>query len=127
MTGPTVSCPSCGARSVQTTNLKRSTVPKDLAAEYAAATGGGAASDTIPQHACGRCGARWIPRTSQERQLRALSGQLGQEAMRAAQQAQAAATVTVAPARGAEGRKIPLRTWAIAIVMVIVILLALFT
>jgi len=127
VTGPTVSCPSCGARSVQTTNLKRSTVPKDLAAEYAAATGGGAASDTIPQHACGRCGARWIPRTSQERQLRALSGQLGQEAMRAAQQAQATATVTVTPARGAEGRKIPLRTWAIAIVMVIVILLALFT
>jgi len=127
VTGPTVSCPSCGARSVQTTNVKRSTVPKDLAAEYAAATGG-AASDTIPQALCGRCGARWIPRTSQERQLKALSGQLGPEAMRAAQEAQAAAAAAAAPApRAASGKKIPVRTWAIAIVMVIVILLAIFT
>ena len=128
MTGPTVSCPSCGDRSVQTTNLKRSAVPKDLAAEYAAATGGGgAASDTIPQHACGRCGARWIPRTSQERQLKALSGQLGPEAMRAAQEARAASAAAAASPWAAAAKKIPPRTWIIAIVMLITILLALFT
>ena len=121
MTGPTVSCPTCGDRSIQTVNVKRSAVPKELAAEYFAATGT-PASDTIPQSVCGRCGCRWLPRTSQERQLRALSGQLGQEAMRAAQ-AQAA----VAAAPQAAGKKIPMRTWIIAAIMVTMILLAIFT
>jgi predicted RNA-binding Zn-ribbon protein involved in translation (DUF1610 family) len=125
VTGPTLTCPKCGDGSVQTVSVKRSTVPKDLLAEYGAASGS-PSSDTIPQHVCGRCGARWIPRTSQERALRALSGQLGPEAMRAAQQAQAAAAAA-RPAPWAVGKKIPLRTWIIAVVMVIVILLALFT
>ena len=123
MTALTVSCPTCGARNVQTSNVKRSTVPKDLAAEYAAATGG-ATSDLIPQLACGRCSARWIPRTSQERQLRALSGQLGPEAMRAAQ---AEAAPAAAPSGASPLTKIPARTWVIFAIMMTMILLALFT
>jgi hypothetical protein len=127
VTGSAPSCPSCGDGTVQTVNVKRSTVPKDLAAEYSAASGA-PSSDTIPQNVCGRCGARWIPRTSQERQLRALSGQLGPEARKAAQaQAAAATAVAARSAPRAKGKKIPLRTWIIATVMAIVILLALFT
>jgi hypothetical protein len=116
--GTTGSCPSCGSPSVQTVNVKRSAVPKDLAAEYVAATGG-VSSDTIPQNTCGRCGAHWIPRTSQERQLKALSGQLGQEAMRSAQEA------TVARRAGAWTR-VSLRTWVLAVITAIMILLGIF-
>jgi hypothetical protein len=120
--GPTVSCPTCGDRSIQTVNVKRSTVPKDLAAEYFAATGT-TSSDTVPQYVCGRCGCRWLPRTSQERQLRALSGQLGQEAMRAAQ---AQAAVAASPAEAAR-KKVSMRTLILAVITVLMILLALFT
>jgi predicted RNA-binding Zn-ribbon protein involved in translation (DUF1610 family) len=114
--GTTGSCPSCGSSSIQTVNVKRSTVPKDLAAEYFAA-GGAPSGDVIAQIVCGRCGSRWIPRTSQERQLRALSGQLGQDAMRSAE-AQAAAPP------GAAWKRVPRRTWVIAAIMTGLILLA---
>ena len=122
MAGTTGSCPSCGGPSVQSVNVKRSTVPKDLAAEYFAAAGV-PPSDVIVQNVCGRCGARWYPRTSQERQLKALSGQLGQEAMRAAQ-AEAAAAAAASTSRW---KQVPLRTWIIAAIMVTMILLAIFT
>ena len=122
MTGPTVSCPNCGDRSIQTVNVKRSTVPKELAAEYFAATGT-PSSDTVPQYVCARCGCRWLPRTSQERQLRALSGQLGQQAMRAAQ---GQAAVAASPAEAAR-KKVSMRTMVLAIITVLMILLAIFT
>ena len=124
MTAPTVSCPTCGGRNVQAVNVKRTTVPKDLAAEYAAASGAGAASDTIPQLTCARCGARWIPRTSQERQLKARSGQLGPEAMRAAQ-----AQAIAAPPNAALAalKKVPVRTWVIFVIMMTMAALAVFT
>ena len=116
MAGTTGSCPSCGSSSIQTVNVRRSTVPKDLAAEYYAA-GGAPSDDVIAQIVCGRCGAHWIPRTSQERQLRALSGQLGQDAMRSAE-AHAAAPP------GAAWRKVPPRAWLVAAIIASVILLA---
>jgi len=106
--------------------VNRSAVPDDLAAEYFRGVGGGAdaSSDTVQQYVCGKCGCRWIPRTSEERRLRALSGQLGPEAMRAAQTEQAKADR--AAARGG-GRKIPVRTWVLAAITVAMILLAIFT
>jgi hypothetical protein len=99
-------------------NVERSAVPKDLAAEYFAAAGA-PPSDVIVQNVCGRCGARWYPRTSQERQLKALSGQLGQEAMRSAQ-AEAAAP------HGGAWKRVSLRTWVLAAITALMILLAIF-
>ena len=118
MAGTTGSCPSCGSSSIQTVTVKRSTVPRDLAAEYFAA-GGAPSADLIAQSVCGRCGSHWIPRTSQERQLKALSGQLGQDAMRAAE-------VQAAAPHAAAWRQVPLKTWVIAAVMVTLFLLAIF-
>lgn len=123
MSEATASCPTCGATSVQSAPVKRSTVPKELAAEYYAATGT-APSDVVLQNVCSRCGCRWLPRTSQERQLKALSGQLGPDAMKAAL---GQPTAGGASSRNAAARKIPMRTWVIAGVMVIAILLAIFT
>ena len=90
--GPTGSCPKCGATTLSEVKVKRSSVDRALAAEYLRATGG---RDTgsealLTQQVCQRCGCRWLPRTTQERQLRALSGQLGPEAMKAAQAEEAA-------------------------------------
>ena len=64
--------------------VKRSTVPEAVAVEYSRANPALQRSDTISQGVCSRCGCRWIPRTSDERRLRALSGQLGAAAARAA-------------------------------------------
>ncbi len=124
---PSPACPSCGATNVQFVPVRRTSVSEALVAEYFRATPGSPQNaDTIQQGVCGRCGCRWTPRTTEERHLRALSGQLGPEAMRAAKAEEAAAK--------AKARKwttlpkgIPKRTVAIAVVMVIVILLALFT
>ena len=122
---PATSCPQCGSTSVEAVPVKRSTVPKALAAEYLATTpSAAAASETIIQNVCPMCGCRWVPRTKQERHLRALSGQLGQEAMRAAQAQEAAESEK---ARQSAVAKIPVRTWIIAAVLAIVALLALFT
>ncbi len=115
-------CPKCGATTVQVVPVRRASVPDALAAEYFRGMPAGA---EIQQSVCTRCGCRWLPRTTEEHQLRALSGQLGPEAMRTAE-ADAAAGVTRRRRRAAMP-EIPARTWAIAIVMVIVILLALLT
>ena len=124
--GASPSCPRCGATNVQSAPVKRASVPEAVAAEYFRGAGSGShATDVILQSVCGRCGCRWIPRTAEERRLRALSGQLGPEAMRAAQ-AEDAATKAKAQRRVALP-KIPKRTLVIAAVMTIVILLALLT
>jgi hypothetical protein len=125
-TVPPASCPKCGATNVQSVPVKRTSLPEAVAAEYFRGTPGSAqGADTIPQSVCYRCGCRWIPRTTEERHLRALSGQLGPEATRAAQAEDAAARAK--PRRWTTLPKIPKRTVAIAVVMVIVILLALLT
>jgi hypothetical protein len=125
--GSTASCPKCGATNIQFVPIKRASVPESVAAEYfrgmTPATGPGA--DTIQQSVCFRCGCRWIPRTAEEHHLRAVSGQLGPEAMRVAQAEDAAAR-----AKGQQTSrfgKIPKRTLIIAAIMIVVILLALFT
>ena len=124
---PTVSCPKCGATNIQVVPIKRTSVPESVAAEYFRGTGAGAAPgvDTIMQSVCYRCGCRWIPRTAEERHLRAASGQLGPEAMHAALAEDAAASVKAR--RRTTLPKIPKRTLVIAVIMVIVILLALLT
>ena len=116
-------CPKCGATVIQIVPVRRASVPEALAAEYFRGMPGGA--ETLQQSVCARCGCRWLPRTTEEHHLRALSGQLGPEAMRAAE-ADAAAGLARRRRRSAMP-EIPARTWAIAIVMVIVILLALLT
>ena len=115
---PSASCPKCGETNVQSVPINRSSVPEAVAAEYFRGTGAGAA---LPS----RCGCHWIPRTTEERHLRALSGQLGPEAMRAAQAENAAAGAKVR--RRIVLPKVPKQTVVIAVVMVIVILLALLT
>ena len=123
---PSASCPKCGETNVQSVPINRSSVPEAVAAEYFRGTGGSAqGADTILQSVCGRCGCHWIPRTTEERHLRALSGQLGPEAMRAAQAENAAAGAKVR--RRIVLPKVPKQTVVIAVVMVIVILLALLT
>lgn len=124
--GSTASCPKCGATNIQYVPIKRSSVPESVAAEYfrGMTPGTGPGADTIQQSVCFRCGCRWIPRTAEEHRLRAVSGQLGPEAMRAAQADDAAAR---AKAQQSKFSKIPKRTMIIAVIMVIVILIALFT
>ena len=125
----TPACPKCGATVVQTVTIRRAQVPEALAQEYLRATHGAAkGTDTLQQCVCARCGCRWLPRTTQEHNLRALSGQLGPEAMRAAQ-AEDAAEIAAGRAspRTKMPAKVPVRTWIIAAVMIACILLALFT
>jgi hypothetical protein len=88
---PTPSCPNCGSTNVQSVPVKRSAVPEAVAAEYFHGMTSLQGADTVLQGVCGRCGCRWIPRTTEERRLRALSGQLGPEAARAAQAGELAA------------------------------------
>ena len=126
--GPSVSCPRCGATNIQSSPVKRSSVPEPQASEYfRGVAGGGQGVDTIQQSLCLRCGCRWIPRTTEERRLRALSGQLGTEAMRVAQAQEIAASAKAVRRRTIMPGKIPTRTWVIAFVMIVVILLALLT
>jgi len=126
--GPAVFCPRCGSTTTQSSPVKRSSVPEPQASEYLRGVpGGGQGVDTIMQSVCTRCGCRWIPRTTEERHLRALSGQLGTDAMRVAQAEEIAASAKAARKRTIMPGKIPARTWIIAFVMVVVILLALFT
>jgi len=82
---PMSSCPKCGSTNVQSVPVKRSSVPELQAAEYLRSTANPQSVDTIFQGACSRCGCRWIPRTTEERRLRALSGQLGAAAARTAE------------------------------------------
>ena len=126
---PTGSCPKCGSNSLQSVPLKRSSVAKELVTEYflRAAPSVTASPDTVVQNVCSRCGCRWIPRTRQERQLRALSGQLGQEAMRAAQAEAAAEGVRAQQALRSPFTRIPAFTWILVVVLAIVLLLVVVT
>ena len=122
----TGSCPKCGATSLQAVPLKRSSVAKATATEYfyGTAPGVAASSDTVIQNVCRRCGCRWIPRTREERRLRALSGQLGPDAMLAAQVD--AAAERARPKQSAAAR-IPARVWVLVALLAFVLLLVLVT
>jgi len=126
---PIGSCPKCGANSLQAVPLRRSSVAKELVTEYflRAAPSVAASPDTIIQNVCSRCGCRWIPRTRQERQLRALSGQLGQDAMRAAQAEVAAESARAQQALRSPFARMPAMTWVLVVVLAIVLLLVVVT
>jgi hypothetical protein len=125
---PAPSCPKCGATTIQSTAVPRAKVDAALATEYFRATGNRdpKPSDTVVVQACQRCGCQWVPRTNQERQFRALSGQLGPEAMKSAQ-AEGAARA----AKGKRGAGIGLslgwkmRPFTLVLVIITVILVIL--
>ena len=128
--GPTGSCPRCGATTLSEVKVKRSSVDRALAAEYLRATGGRETGSEIllTQQVCQRCGCRWLPRTTQERQLRALSGQLGPEAMKAAQADEAAKAGKGVKQGGASGLpKIRPLTLVLAVIIVILLILVAVT
>jgi len=124
--GPTGSCPKCGATTLQEVRVQRSSVDRALAAEYLRATGGRetGSDGTLMQQVCQRCGCRWLPRTAQERQLRALSGQLGPDAMKAAQAEEAARAAKAAKQAEAAG-KLKVRPLTVVLGIIIVIMLIL--
>lgn len=124
--GPTGSCPKCGATNLQEVKVKRSSVDRAIVAEYLRVIGsrGTGIDGILTQQVCQRCGCRWLPRTAQERQLRALSGQLGPEAMKAAQ-AEEAAKAAKAAKHGYAGGRPKVRPLTVVLAAIIVILLIL--
>lgn len=81
---PTATCPKCASSSIQAVPVKKAQIGQALLTEYflGTAAGVGASSSTVIQVVCLSCGCTWLPGTSQERHLRALSKQLGEEAWR---------------------------------------------
>lgn len=79
---PVATCPTCGSASIQAVPVKKSQIGQALLTEYflGTAAGVGASSSTVIQVVCLSCGCTWLPGTSQERHLRALSRQLGEKA-----------------------------------------------
>lgn len=75
-------CPQCGSTSVQAVPIPRKQIAQAVIVEYFAGTAAGVAagSSTVIQAICLKCGAQWFPGTSQERRMRALSGQFGDAA-----------------------------------------------
>ncbi len=124
---PALSCPKCGATTLQEVKVKRASVDRALVAEYLRATGGREPSDgLVTQQVCQRCGCHWLPRTTQERQLRALSGQLGPEAMKTAQAEEAARVAKAAQEAAGGGKpKHKIRPLTVILAVIIVILLIL--
>jgi len=123
---PTGSCPRCGATTLKEVRVKRDSVDRALIAEFLKATGGRDTGDgLLTQQVCQRCGCRWFPRTTQERQLRALSGQLGPDAMKAAQAGEAAKSGKGPKPAAAGGTKHKVRPLTIILAVIIVILLIL--
>ena len=73
-------CPSCGSESIQAVAIsRRSAVTALLTEELTGSTAAGvaASSRSAIEAICLACGARWVPGSQREQEMRALSGQLG--------------------------------------------------
>ena len=132
MTGPSVtgSCPKCGSTAIHAVSAKRASVGDALAKEFfqtATAAGAAGAQDTVTQGVCTRCGCRWVPRTGEERRLRALSGQLGQEAKLAALAAASAETARAAAKGPSIFARFSPMTWLLIVGILIEIVLLIVT
>lgn len=88
MTEPApATCPRCNSPSIQAVPIEKKKLGNAIVAEYFLGTAAGVAagSSMVIQAMCLSCGCQWFPGTKQEDELRALSGQRGQEAQLAAQ------------------------------------------
>jgi hypothetical protein len=125
MSSPTppksATCPRCNSSSIQAVPVERKKVGQAILAEYFMGTAAGVAagSQTVIQAVCLSCGCQWFPGTRQEQSIRALSGQLGEKAMREEHQ-------RIAHAK-ASSRRLDKVIWiAIVILVVIIVLVILF-
>lgn len=82
--GPTAVCPQCASPSIQAVQVTRKSLATTVLADELLGTAAGIVAGTthVLTNVCLACGCQWIPGTEHERQLRALSGQLGEDAKR---------------------------------------------
>jgi hypothetical protein len=116
--GP-ATCPKCNSASIQAVPIEKKKLGKAVVAEYFFGTAAGVAAgtSTVIQAMCLSCGCQWFPGTKQERQLRALSGQLGDHAKRTAESELAAQDVQ----RKKEARTNLIVVWIIFLIIFAVI------
>lgn len=82
MTMPSVVCPRCASPSVQAVPLEQRSVAAAALSEEFLGTAAGVVAGTrrvLVNHCLG-CGWDWLPGSEEERRLRALNGQLGEDA-----------------------------------------------
>ncbi len=91
---PKAICPRCGSTSIQALALETKKLGQAYAMEalFGTAAGVAAGAEMVIQVFCLYCGCLWRPGTPQERRLRALSGQLGEQAKVAEEKAVAKET-----------------------------------
>jgi hypothetical protein len=118
---PTATCPRCNSPSLQAVPVKRTSIASAVLAEYALGTAAGvaASSDTVIRVVCLNCGCAYVPGTIEERTLRALSGQLGEQARVEAEQR------LRTPAGYVGVRKAdPGRVWAARVALALIVIVA---